>query len=877
MRHRLDRLAGAVALAWAVSPALAAHIDQIDVRREGADAVIAIKFDTEVQFQRALDSRAKDFVVITYNLLSRTNQEIRGTQGRRLGAAEGVPELRLTDEADEGTRRRRMVLRFAEGVPTQVRAGAGNQSIEIVLLGRGAALARTAQAARTQVTPATLPGGERRFVIVLGSSDTPDFRLPRTIPASLQDYSVSTESRVVDGKTRYEVQVGFFSTRTQAEAVLKQLSGFPGAEIVALAPPAPAAPPVASGPTPAPTTPPPAVTAPVVPAVPATPPVAVAPAPAAPAPAAPAPAAAAPAPAPAAAPPAVLTAEEVESRAATLIVAARATLAQGNTNATLETLGELLDLPPNRQTAEAQEMAGRARLAAGDSARARIEFETYLKLYPNGPAARRVREELAKLPAAPAPTAPGEKPGVETTVTGSASMYYYGGNGQTRSQTFQDSPIAGLPQVVGDELLTPDKSRQIFNDVDLNWRRRDNDSDLRFAFRDSYTTDLERSEKSKNRLSALYLDYKSLVNRYGVRLGRQSPTGGGVMGRFDGVQGYGYVAPKVKLGAVAGVPTDKFFDSKRKFYGASIDAEQIVPSLGGAFYAIEQKIDGEVDRRAVGLEARYFKGGASSFAQADYDVVLKTWNIAAIQGTYILEDNTVITALYDRRALPMVTLGNSLTFVDPSGILFTKLSDKLATTTIDALRDQVRRTTPFVTQAQFGVTKPINPNWQVGASAQLTKVGEIPPVPDVPGFENGRPATGNLYSATGQVIGLNLFSPRDTHVFTVTLLSKPAVKGVDGYILGYNHSSLLWDVWQFEPSIQYYNDKPAPGATSDRWSPGLRLTYRGFQRWAIETAVNYEIGKSTRQAPDPIDPTLIVTTRESSTRVNYSLGARFEF
>ncbi|MGZ8254121.1 MAG: hypothetical protein ACXWVT_04665, partial [Burkholderiaceae bacterium] len=229
------------------------------------------------------------------------------------------------------------------------------------------------------------------------------------------------------------------------------------------------------------------------------------------------------------------------------------------------------------------------------------------------------------------------------------------------------------------------------------------------------------------------------------------------------------------------------------------------------------------------------------------------------------------------RALQMVTLGNALTFTDGSGMLFTRIADKLATTTLDALRSQVRRTTPFVRQAQFGVTRPVTPQWQVGGNVQLTSVGAIPPLADVPGYETGRPATGNIYSATAQLIGLNLYSPRDTHVFALTLLSTPAVRGVDGYLLSYNNSSVVWDAWQLEPSIQYFHDRAAMGAVNERWTPGLRLTYRGFQRWAIESAVTYEIGKASRQLPDPSDPTITISTHESSTRVTYSLGARFEF
>jgi hypothetical protein len=193
---------------------------------------------------------------------------------------------------------------------------------------------------------------------------------------------------------------------------------------------------------------------------------------------------------------------------------------------------------------------------------------------------------------------------------------------------------------------------------------------------------------------------------------------------------------------------------------------------------------------------------------------------------------------------------------------------------VAALRDQVKRTTPFVTQFQLGVTKPIDKTWQVGASAQLTTTTAIPPVPEVVGFENGRPATGKILSVSGQLIGLNLYSPRDTNVFSTTAIGSRALKG---FLLSYNNSSIAWEVWQLEPSLQFYRDRNSVGSTNQRWTPGLRVTYRGFERWAVESSLTYELGKASRVAPDPNDPTLTVTTKESSNRVNYSLGARYEF
>lgn len=583
----------------------------------------------------------------------------------------------------------------------------------------------------------------------------------------------------------------------------------------------------------------------------------------------------------------VLKPEEVEARAEALMTQARSAIAQGQHADAIDPLNALLNLPPNRQTRPAQELIGQARARSGDTARARIEYETFLQLYPQGTDSDRVRRELGALPL-PAPAAATERPRapVETTVTGSASVTYFGGNGQVRSQDFKDSPVAGLPQVAGDALFTEDKVSQLLNDVDLTWRRRDADTDMRFVLRDSYTSDLERSEKSKNRLSSLYFDYKSLAGGYGVRLGRQSPTGGGVMGRYDGASGYYMLAPKIKLGAVAGQPTDKFFDSKRRFYGASVDVDGLVPNTGMALYGIEQTIDGYKDRQAVGLELRYFKGGASIFSQFDYDTLFQHLNIATVQGTLILEDATVFNALYDRRALTMMSLANGLTFADSSSpsVIFTRIQDKLngdpnavppvPPITVEALREQIRQTTPFITQGQIGVTKPLDKTWQVGASLQLTNVGAIPPVPGVSGFETGRAATGNIYTISGQLIGLNLYSSRDTHVFSTSAISSAAV---DGLLVSYNLSSVLAEAWQLEPSLQYYRDRTPQGATSQRWTPGFRVTYRGFQRWAIESSITYEIGKASRVTPDPNDPTLNVTTKESSNRVNYSLGVRYEF
>ena len=843
VKKTLHFLLAACWLLLAASWAQAAQtIDNVDVRRDGDDAVIELTFVSEVRFVRSVVPRSSEVIQIEYEWLALRGadlaQQPRTDAARRLGAEQGLPNVIITDEADTSGTGRRLIARFEASTQARARPGKNNRSIELVLDGLGASV---------KLVDASTPDNSSGYVIALQSSPSPQIQMAHRVPGALQDYQLFSAKRMVNGHLLHELVIGYFATRAEAERAMRHLAGFPDAKIVAPQPPT-----VATSPTPAPVVaaaPPPAPAQVAVPAPPGT-------------------ASTSP---PLQAPPAASA--DVVAKAQALLATAQAAFNQQNYPAAIEALNELLNLPPNPLSAQAQELAGMSWLRSGDVARARAEFDTYLKLYPQGEAASRIRLELGALPKPAARQARDVpvKPAAETTVSGSTSMYYYGGNGQVRGQDFTDSPISGLPEMAGDPRLSTDKSQQLYTDVDLNWRRRDAEQDMRMVFRDSYTADLERTDKNRNRLSSAYFDYKSLVNHFSTRLGRQSPTGGGVMGRFDGAQlGYAF-SPQWKVNGVLGAPTEQLLDTKRHFYGLAVDANSLLPNLGGGLYGIQQTIDGEVDRRAVGTELRFFKGGASIFGQLDYDTLIKGMNIQALQGTLILENNTVFNALYDRRALTMLSLSNALFFQDPAAPTQARtLQDKLATTTIDVLRQQIKLTTPYTTQAQFGVTTPLSKQYQVGVNASRTNTGAIPALPDLPDFKDGRPATGNVYTVGGQLIGLNLYSPRDTHVIAASYIHSPFLRG---RTVSYNLSSVVWEVWQLEPALQYYADRKPDGGTTERVTPGLRFTYRGFKRMALESTVSWEVGKTFQ--PDALDATK--STKETSTRVNYSLGARYDF
>ena len=570
---------------------------------------------------------------------------------------------------------------------------------------------------------------------------------------------------------------------------------------------------------------------------------------------------------------------DLERQAAALLTSAREAMVSGAANTAIELLSRLLDLPPTASSREAQALIGQARLKVGDSGRARAEFEAFLRLYPVGADSDRVRVAMAALEApsqqsagasvgSPAGSRAGSGRGIAstTTLTGSFSSFYYGGQSKVRTQEFQESVIGGLPQLISDATLSDTDQSQLVSGLDVNWRHRDADVDQRFVFRDTYSLDFNRPDKTRNRLSALYFDQRSFANGTSFRVGRQTPQGGGVLGRFDGVQaGYAF-KPRWKASVVAGVPTDHLLDARRQFFGASLDAEALSPQLGGSLYLIEQKIDGQTDRRALGSDLRYFDGGLSMNGQLDYDLVLKGLNIVSLQGTWQRSDNTVFNMLFDRRKTPLLSLGNALFFAGSVLPPPRRVSELLANgapsgVTVGTLRQQVRDTTAESTQAALGLTTPVTPQWQVGADLRYTSTGAIAPVPDL--LPQGQPSTGDIWSLSLQVIGSNLYSLRDTHVLIANFINGP---GFQGQLLSYNNSSLIWQAWQLEPSIKFYRQISNDNVRSTRWAPGLRLTFRVRQEISLESEISMESSKTTSP-----------TRNESSTRTYYYLGGRYDF
>jgi len=530
-------------------------------------------------------------------------------------------------------------------------------------------------------------------------------------------------------------------------------------------------------------------------------------------------------------PPSAVAAEptsDVERQAAGLARDARAALEAGEFEHAVVLLNRLLNLPPNAWSQEAQEQIGLARERLDEIAKAKAEYELYLKLYPDGPGADRIRQRLAALAATPA-VAAAARPGA-FTYWGSVSQYYYGGQSRATTTTTTVTPATGATTIDTASLSGVDQS-QLSNTVDLTARYRDAAWDSRVVVRDSYLVNFLKGVGNQNQLNALFFETRHQPTQLMGRFGRQSATTGGVLGLFDGAVGAWGFADNWRLGAVVGQPVEAQLGGTNKtFYGANVEAENIANKWGGNIFAIRQNVSGYEDRTGVGGELRYFETNWNVYSLFDYDTTFKTTNIGMVQGNIQFPTGTSVNLLYDYRRTPTLQLTNALV-VDPSA----SIGSLVQTLGLSATRDLAKSVTPISRVAFFGVTQQLAPRWQLGGDFRISSLGATPSFGTA---YPGTPSTGNVYTYTIQSISNNLTPWQDILVLNGNVLRS---RDIDAVQLGLDFRLTVWQDLLVEPLLRWYRQTDARDTTLTRTTPGLHLLWRIHDRFSLEAEADYEI------------------------------------
>jgi TolA-binding protein len=713
----------------------------------------------------------------------------------------------------------------------------------------GLALALVAATARAQA-----PAPPALHVVALATvpavSQQPATPLPKALRGNPLYWRVLRSANAVS----YQLCLGFFESRDEAERARRQLAGsFPEARVIqvnaqerenlekatrARAAPAPA----------------PAAQAASV----ATAPAALAP-PTVPVPL-PSPSVAAAAPAPRASPPPAeapqapqTLAQAAPGSAEALMTEGRAAIVREDYAAAVRAFTRLLALPESSFTRDAQEFLALSYERRGDTGRARTEYQNYLLRYPEGEDSVRVRQRLANLAAAPQVAqlrAPAEaQQGWRSFTVGSFSQFYYRGASKIDSQQT-------VANTVDRTTLSLTDQSSLITALDLTSRFSDDTHDNRIVFRDVNTRNYLEGQQSLNRLNAAYYDYRYKPVDLSARVGRQPSYGGGVLGRFDGLLlGYG-LAPRTRLNLVAGAPVEQGFtiDSTRRFYGVGAELGPFVQRWTGNVYFLQQDVDSIRDRQVVGTELRYFSQQGFLSALVDYDTMFRHLNIATLQGNWTAPWKTTYNFLIDYRMSPALQTTTAVL-----GESTTSIQTLLNTYSEEELRQRARALTAQTAIGLAGFTHPLTRVWQVGVDFQASRVSHTEGTNNFP----GTPGSGYVYTLTSQAIATGLFAIRDITVAAVSGLRADTYTGLAARVTS---RAPIGPYWTLDGALFWYAQDNTDGSTIQRVSPVARVTYV----WRRSMSLEAEFGVERTLAKSAF-------AEETTLRRFFSLGYRWDF
>ena len=407
-------------------------------------------------------------------------------------------------------------------------------------------------------------------------------------------------------------------------------------------------------------------------------------------------------------------------------------------------LTKLLEQPEFPQRAEAQELLALSHERSGQLAHAKADYEDYLRRYPQGPGADRVKKRLRALALATRTSS-----GVRLAGEDESPWRFYGGF----SQIYRQDSTSLKTNTTSTDLTTQDA---LLNDVGLVARRRGERFDFSTRVAAGYTLDmLQNGPGDQSRITMLFAELNDRQLDWMVRAGRQSGSAGGLLGTFDGIYGGYQVRPRFRLNAYYGYPVESTRDgpnTDRKFYGLSADFGTFANAWDFSVYAISQEYFGVTDRQAVGTEVRYFKPGITFVGLVDYDIHYQDLNNVLLLGTFELPARWTLNANLDHRKSPGLTTRNAM--IGQPVTSFDQLFGLFSPSEIEQLaRDRTAESDTYT----LSLSRPLGERWHWSTDVASMTIGSTPASGGVPATA----ATGTDLSVATQLLGFGLFGHGD--------------------------------------------------------------------------------------------------------------------
>ena len=476
----------------------------------------------------------------------------------------------------------------------------------------------------------------------------------------------------------------------------------------------------------------------------------------------------------------------------------------------------ILSSKDDKHKQEAQELLGLAREKKGQLAHAKAEYKKYLKLYPEGDGADRVKQRLlALLTARNAPRArmkSKSKDDIYWTSFGSFAQFFR-----------HDASEADNVSI---------ENQSLESDLVISARRRSNKYDIKTFMSGNHLYDVDDTTRNKEKLSSLYAEITERQGSYMGRLGRFTRNTDGVFGRMDGVWGNYGINDKLKFNLVAGYPVELTTTNRsikdKPFYSVGLYAGTFKQQWDYNVYYFNRDVESMTDRQSLGGELRYIGAKQTAFALLDYDVYFSKLNSLFAVGNWRFPQNSLINLTVNYRMSPLLMTTSAL--------------QGQGTTSIDTLKqtyseEQIKqfaldRTAVYKSLTLSGnreLTKKYSFNGEVTVSNLSSTQASA-------GVE-ATPETGNEFFYGVQLIGLNLYSSTDTSIGEVRY------EDTNNYNKYKLSASTRWrnkNKWSYRPKLSYEIRENTDGSEATKIVPSMRIDYRYTRKVKFEFDFQYE-------------------------------------
>ena len=540
----------------------------------------------------------------------------------------------------------------------------------------------------------------------------------------------------------------------------------------------------------------------------------------------------------------------------TLVQQANREMRAHNYAQAVQILTKLQRQPEFSERAQMQETLGLARERLGELAQAKAEYEEYLRRYPNGPAAERVRTRLRILRAAEATPRAGGLSGAAPAdsgwkITGGVSQLY-------RRDSFGTDLNGPLYATVVENA--------IFTDGDFFAHRDGDRFSMTFRTNAGYEKTLlprtptlpgEPSLDNRGRITTAFFDMNDKVSGLRARIGRQTTTDDGIFGTFDGATLAYHLSSAWTLRASAGMPVINSGDgveTQNKFQALAVQYGPELSSWDTSLFVNREQLDGIRDRQAVGAEFHYFVPTRSLVSYVDYDTQFHSVNAAVLIGTLQLPDRWQLTLDAERRNAPLLTAGNALI-----GQTATTLPELQQTYTQEQILALARDRTTVLTSYIASAMKQLGERFQVIFDVLSTEETATPASGGVEAFPG---TAGRDISYQVQLLGSSLFHSGDFNQLVVRYDKMPTQHAIGWqYIARYP----LFGAWRIGPRLSVTRTQTDAGVTQLLYVPYAHLDYQRNGR-ILEVEAGAELGHNPQ-----------VLQIGNTTRLFFSVGYRIDF